>query len=402
MTVTEVDGARLDDQEALRAADPGDMLRQVASAAAQIREARLRTVEAGVDALAGGGRPRAVVVAGMGAAAISGDVLAAVCGDGCPVPIVTVRGYQLPGWVGATDLVVAVSCSGSTEETLAVALEAVRRGSRLLCVGGEGSPLADIATQAGVPFVPVRSAGSPRATLWGLTVPVILVSRLLGLVDVSDDVLEETAKRLEDISHRCRPSSESFINPGKQLAADLAGAVPMVWGGSALAGVAAHRFACQVNENAKYPCVYGVLPEAAHNQMLAFDGPFGGPHAFAGGLGGSGGSAPQNDTSDMDDFFRDRADEDNGPEENGLHVIVLRDVAEHPQVARRREVSVELARARGIPVTEIAAEGAHPLERIATLIALADYTTVYLAIALGIDPTPEAAVQELKARAADQ
>ena len=390
MTI-EVDGARLDDPEALRAADPGDMLRQVASAAAQIREAQFRTAEAGIDVLAGGGRPRAVVVTGMGGSAISGDVLAAVCGVGCPVPIVTVRGYQLPGWVGAADLVIAVSCSGSTEETLAVAVEAVRRGSRLLCVGGEGSPLADIAAQAGVPFIPVRSAGQPRATLWGLTVPLILAAQMIGLVDVSGDVLEDTAKRLEDISHRCRPSSESFINPGKQLATELAGAVPMVWGTSPLAGVAAYRFACQFNENAKYPCVYGTLPEANHNQVVAFDGPFGGSRAFA---GGSGGPSPQ---GDMDDFFRDRAHE-----ENGLHIVVLRDVEEHPQVARRREVSVELARARGIPVTEIAAEGNHPLERIATLIALADYTTVYLAIALGIDPTPVAAIQDLKARIADQ
>jgi glucose/mannose-6-phosphate isomerase len=374
-----VDTDRLDDPAALANADPGDMLRQVASAAAQIREARFRTAEAGLAGLADDGRPRSVVVAGMGGSAISGDVLAAVCGPGCPVPVITVRGYQLPGWVGAADLVMAVSCSGTTEETLSVAVEAVRRGSRLLCVGAAESPLAGVAAQARAPFVPVRSAGQPRATLWGLTVPLILAARSFGLVDAADDVLEATAKLLEDVSHRCRPSSESFINPGKQLAADLAGTVPMVWGTSALAGVAAYRFACQLNENAKYPGVYGELPEADHNQVVAFDGLF----------GGSAGAAEE-------DFFRDRVDD-----AAGLHLVVLRDTEEHPQVTRRREVSAELARARGIPVTEILAEGAHPLERIATLIALADYTTVYLAIALGVDPTPVAAIQELKARIAD-
>jgi glucose/mannose-6-phosphate isomerase len=389
----EVDAARLDDPDALRAADPGDMLRQVASAAAQIREAQFRTTEAGIAAvLAESGRPRSVIVAGMGGSAISGDVLAAVCGTGCPVPVVTVRGYQLPGWIGAADLVIAVSCSGSTEETLAIAVEAVRRGARLLCVGAEGSPLADVAAQASARFVPVRSVGQPRATLWGLTVPLLIAARAIGIADVSDDVLESTAKRLEDVSHRCRPSSESFINPGKALASELAGAVPMVWGTSALAGVAAYRFACQLNENAKYPGVYGELPEANHNQVVAFDGLFGGAPAGAGDYAGT---PPRDDTAD---FFRDRVDD----AETGLHVVVLRDVEEHPQVARRREVSVELARARGIPLTEIAAEGAHPLERIATLIALADYTTVYLAIALGVDPTPVAAIHELKARIADR
>jgi glucose/mannose-6-phosphate isomerase len=371
----QVETGALDDAAAIEAADPGEMLRQVASAAAQIREAQRTAAEAGIGRLAGEERPRAIVVAGMGGSAISGDVLAAVAGVGCPVPIMTVRGYQLPGWVGATDLVMAVSCSGSTEETLTVAAEAIRRGCRLLCVGAADSPLEELAAQVNGIFVPVRSVGQPRATLWGLTIPLILAARELGLVEAPDEVLEATAARLEEVSNRCRPSSEPFLNPGKHLALDLAGAVPMVWGSSPLAGVAAYRFACQCNENAKYPAVYGGLPEADHNQVVAFDGFFGASR--------SGG-----------DFFRDRTEDS----DTGLHLVLLRDTEEHPQVVKRREVSVELARARGVAVTEIAAEGDHPLERLATLIALVDYATVYLAIALGVDPSPVSAIQELKAR----
>jgi glucose/mannose-6-phosphate isomerase len=308
-------------------------------------------------------------------------VLAAVCGIGCPVPITTVRGYRLPGWVGAADLVIAVSCSGGTEETLAVAAEAARRGCRLLFVGGADSPLSAIAAQNRAPYVPVRSVGQPRATVWGLTVPLIMAVRTLGLVDVPDPLLEETAARLEDVAHRCRPDSEPFVNPAKRIALDLAGDVPLVWGSSALASTAAYRFCCQLNENAKYPGVYGELPEADHNQVMAFDGFF--------ARGGSGSGA-----ADPDDFFRDRAEES----DHRLHLVVLRDTDEHEQVTKRREVSIELARDRGVAVTEIQAEGEHPLERIATLIALGDYVTVYMAVALGVDPTPVAAIQELKAR----
>jgi glucose/mannose-6-phosphate isomerase len=371
----------LDDLEALTAADPGEMLRQVASAAAQIRRAQLIAAEAGLVRLGDEGRPRAVVVAGMGGSGISGDVLAAVCGNSCPVPVVTIRGYTLPGWVGVADLVIAVSCSGATEETLGVAVEAVRRGCRLVCVGAVDSPLAEIAAQGRGLFVPVHSVGQPRACLWGLTVPVLLAARAIGLADVPDKVLEAAAIRLEDISHRCGPGRETFVNPGKQLATDLAGAIPMIWGTSPLGRTAAYRFACQLNENAKYPAVHGELPEASHNQVVALDGFFGAARGSAG---------PEED----DFFFRDRTDET----DTGLHLILLRDTEEHPQVAQRREVSAELARDRGVPVTEIMAEGTHPLERIATLIALADYATVYLAIALGVDPTPVAAIQTLKAR----
>ncbi|MCW2914172.1 MAG: Mannose-6-phosphate isomerase [Actinomycetia bacterium] len=370
----------LDDLNALNAGDPSEMLRQVASSAAQIRQAQVMAAEAGVARLGDEGRPRAVVVVGMGGSAISGDVLAAVCGNSCPVQVVTIRGYALPGWVGVADLVVAVSCSGATEETLAVAVEAIRRGCRLVCVGAPDSPLTEIAAQGRALFVPVHSAGQPRGTLWGLTIPLLLAARAIGLADVPDEILEATATRLEDVSHRCRPSSETFVNPGKQLATDLAGAMPMIWGTSPLAGVAAHRFACQLNENAKYPAVYGEVPETNHNQVVAFDGFFGAARGSSG--------APE------DDFFRDRAEDG----ETGLHLILLQDTEEHPQVAKRREVSARLARDRGVAVTELMAEGTHPLERIATLIALTDYATVYLAIALGVDPTPVAAIQTLKAR----
>jgi glucose/mannose-6-phosphate isomerase len=391
-----------DDTDALAAADPADMLRQVASAAAQVRESARAAAEAGIDRIAADGRPRSLVVTGMGGSGIAGDVLAAVCGTGCPVPVVAVRGYHLPGWVGPTDLVIAVSCSGGTEETLATAAEAVRRGCRLLAVGGAGSPLHDIAVQAGAPFVPVRSAGQPRSTLWGLSVPPLLAARALGLLRLPDEVLETTAQRLERVAHDCGPASESYANPAKEIALRLAGSIPMIWGSSPLMGVAAYRFACQLNENAKYPAVYGQLPEANHNQVVAFDG----------ALAGGGADA---------DLFRDRVEEPPaarpgedprhgyaGPAELDqpepaavrLRLVVLRDHDEHPQVARRREVSVELAAARGIPVTELAAEGDHPMERLAGLVGLVDYVTVYLALALGVDPTPVEAIGELKIRIA--
>ncbi|WP_242903256.1 SIS domain-containing protein [Actinomadura terrae] len=378
--------ARLEGAEEIEAADPGGMLRQVASSAAQVREARRAAAEAGVDGLAEDGRPRAIVVAGMGGSGISGDVLAAVCGIGCPVPMTTVRGYRLPGWVGAADLVIAVSCSGATEETLALAAEAARRGCRLLFVGASGSPLADLAEQTRALFVPVRSVGQPRSTLWGLTVPLLLAARTLGLTDLPDAVLESTATLLEDVAHRCRPASEPFVNPAKRVALDLAGDVPLVWGSSALAGAAAYRLTCQLNENAKYPAVFGEIPEADHNQVMAFDGFFARTASLA----------PDPGSLDPEDFFRDRADDP----EHGLHLVMLSDADEHPQVRKRREASVAMARDRGVAVTELGAEGAHPLERIASLIALGDYVTVYLAIALGVDPTPVPAIQELKARIA--
>ena len=369
---------RLDSPDWLAEADPADMLRQVASSAAQVRTAVLATQEVDLGEVIDAGRPRAIVVTGMGGSGVAGDVLAAVSGPGCPVQVTAVHDYQLPAWVGAADLVIAVSCSGATEETLAASAEAVRRGCRLIGVGGRDSALAELAEQARAPFIGVQSAGMPRSTLWALSVPLVVVASQLELIEVSAADYEAAATELERISQLCRPGSETFVNPAKTLALELAGTLPMIWGTSPLAGVAAYRFACQLSENAKYPSVYGVLPEANHNQVVTFDGLFaGGPDGPDGTDGPATGLPPV-----------------------PLRLVLLRDSHEHPQVARRREESARLAAGRGIEVTELAAAGSGPLERLASLVQVIDYATVYLAIAQGIDPGPVAPIAELKARIA--
>src|SRR4051812_46126299 len=115
------------------------MLRAVATSAAQIRSAVTSCREAGLDRLDELGRPRAVVVAGMGGSGIAGDVLAAMATPTAQVPVVVHREPGLPGWVGAADVVIAVSCSGGTQETLAATDEAIRRGATLVGIGATGS-----------------------------------------------------------------------------------------------------------------------------------------------------------------------------------------------------------------------------------------------------------------------
>src|SRR4029078_10983485 len=106
----------------------------------------------------------------------------------------------------------------------------------------------------------------------------------LGFGD-NDEQLEAAAVRLEQLAELCRPDSESFVNPAKSLALELAGTLPMIWGSSPLAAVAAYRFGTQLSENAKYPAVTGTLPEANHNQVVTFDGPFApGPDGIGGVL----------------------------------------------------------------------------------------------------------------------
>src|SRR4051794_30696906 len=269
------------------------MLRAVATSAAQVRRGLTAARDAGLDTLAEDGRPRAVVLAGMGGSGIAGDVLAALASPTSPAPVVVHRGPGLPGWVGAADLVIAVSCSGSTAETLSATDEAVRRGARLVGVSAADSLLAGRCLQAHAPHVVVTPELTPRSSFWALATPVVIASARLSLVDLGpgDAALEGAATRLEGVAEVCRPDRESFINPAKMLAIELAGSLTMVWGAGQMGGVAAYRLGCQLAENAKQPAVTGALPEAHHNEVVTFDG------LMAGG-------------STAQDLFRDRVEDE--------------------------------------------------------------------------------------------
>src|SRR6266516_612761 len=159
-----VDESLLNNLAAIEASDPGEMLRHTASAGAQVRESAALAAEANLTSIADEGRPRAVVVAGQGTAARTGDVLATVAGPRCPVPVLAHRSVGVPGWVGAADVVIAVSASGRSPEALGAAEAAARRGARLVAIGAPDSPLQSVAERARAPFVPVPRRAPARAS----------------------------------------------------------------------------------------------------------------------------------------------------------------------------------------------------------------------------------------------
>ena len=391
---------RLDTPDVVEAADPSDMLRQVASAAAQVRTALRSCAETDLSSFTPDTRPRAIVVAGMGGSGLVGDMLGAIAGSSSPVQVVTTQTGRLPGWVGAADAVIAVSCSGTTPETLAVAAEAARRGCRLAGVGAAGSPLHRIAEQARAPFVPAVTNGLRRSMLWATAIPLLVIAGRVGMTPIEPGVYELAASRLEEISHQCRPASESFVNPGKSLALDLVGTVPLVWGTTPLSGIAARRFASQLQENAKYPALAGVLPEAAYNQVAAFDGPFA-PRSSRLNPGGSAEPvsplAAPDDLSSWDlDFEEEEAGQSSGF--TPLRLILIADPSEDQRVSAQRAAVTELAEQRGVGMSELGMDGEHPLVRLAGVIQLTDYASVYLAIASGIDPGQTVAIKDLQTR----
>lgn len=370
-----IDETVLDDLRRMSAIDAGDMFAAVASSGAQMREAFAACDRAALARVADAGKPRAIIVAGMGGSGVSGDVLAAVAGPSSSLPIVVERTHHLPGWVSPIDLVIAVSCSGTTEETLSVAQEAGRRGARLVTIGAAGSPLAAVSEQvAGAVHLAIDARGRmPRASLWTIATPLLLLADALGVAPVSAADVEATADVMDQVSVECGLGVPLEANPAKLLGLALAESLPMLWGTGAIGRAVTSRFMAQLAENAKLPAVHGGLPEVGHNQIVTFDGPLA--------------PAPA-------DIFDDPVE---SPQRRMLHLVLLRDEAEHEAVAARASVIERIVADRSLPMTELHARGTHRLTRLASLTVLTDWASVYAAVTLGIDPGPIGPIETLKA-----
>jgi glucose/mannose-6-phosphate isomerase len=341
----------LDDPVAVAAADPGGMLGQVASAGDQARAA----LAAAQLAPLVGPEPRSVVVAGMGGSGIAGDVLSALAFYRSPVPVMSVKGDRLPGFVGPSTLLLAVSYSGGTDETLAAVEEGLSAGARLVAVCS-GGRLEELARQYGAPVVTVAPGRMPRAALWSLAVPVCMAAFAAGVLEPFADQVRAAADTLDAEADLLGPGVPTDSNPAKRAALRLLGKLPVIWGTGQLGAVAATRLRTQCNENAKITATSAPVPESNHNDIMGLEG----------GLG------------------------------SGRELVMLRDrVGEHERDARRVIAACE-ALDVSRPILREAGEGP-PLVRLARLMVFVDHASVYLGLGLGVDPTPIETIFRLKA-----
>lgn len=298
-----------------------------------------------------------VVVLGMGGSGIAGDVLAAVGGPFVPVPVVVVKGYAVPSFVGPGTLCFAVSFSGNTEETLLGAQTAARAGAHMVavCRGGELSRLAP-AWQA--PHVPLPDdIPMPRAGLGALVVPLFLLLEQAGLFPGAGRWVDAAVTQLK--SRRDELVSPSGADRARKVARRIGRTIPLIFGAGPMGGVAAQRWKAQVNENVKAPAFAAVNPELCHNEICGW-----GQHG---------------------DITR-----------QVFTLVELRHDEEHPQEARRFELVRDLMAEVVHDVIEVRAAGEGPLAQLFDLTLTGDFVSLHLAAQEGIDPGPVPTLDDLK------
>lgn len=342
----------LDDRTALERVDRSDMRSALVGFPDQVAEAWERSAELPPMASIDG-----IVVCGMGGSAIGGDFLATLLERwGCELSVTTVRHYELPPWANERTLVVATSYSGNTEETLGCARRALERDCPLLAVTSNGE-LAELARERRRSSIVVPSGRQPRAALGDLLMPVLrsLAPQLSVDLHAEADEAQRVVARLVE---RCDTAPHEE-NPAKAIARWLHGHVPVVYGSAANTDVAARRWKTQINENAKSPAYFDTCPEMNHNEVMGWE---------------------------HETLLA------------GFRYVLLRDREEHPQIARRFEVSRELLEARGGAVREAWSEGEGELARLMSLVVLGDWVSFYLAMLYDVDPSPVGLIEQLKER----
>jgi glucose/mannose-6-phosphate isomerase len=267
-----------------------------------------------------------------------------------------IRDVTLPGWVDRDTLVVLISYSGNTRETLSMYSEAVRRKAPVAVITS-GGQLQKLSAERGDPTVMVPSGLQPRAALGHLLGAAAAVVGAAGMSSIGHELralLPPIRQELKD----CAPQVPQDRNPAKQLAIRLHDSIPFIYS-SHNVRAAGRRWQTQVNENSKMLCLYGELPEADHNQVVGWVDGLRRPEC-------------------RPVFLK-------APSDQGMVADIVRATISIFEDFRLDPVVVELG-------------GGSALENIMRGMVLGDHVSYYLAMLKGVDPSPVSSISELKKR----
>lgn len=306
---------------------------------------------------AGKGEFNKVIICGMGGSAMAGDVARRFA----KVPITVNRSYTLPPFADKRTLLVAISYSGNTAETISSLKAGIKVGMRGLCIAS-GGKLEKIAQENGIPFLKVPSGFQPRAATGYLALPLLVVLSRLGLTAGAEQ-WDDMFTALGKVKEECAASVPLKENPAKELAQALHGHIPIIYGTAGNTDLVAMRFKTQINENAKQPAYWNAFSELNHNEILALV---------------------------RSDLLASQ------------HIVLLKNSFDHPENRVRMEIMTGLFDEHHVPHTDVTAKGESELAQVLAQIYFGDYVSYYLALTNKLDPTPVELIEKFKRTLAER
>lgn len=210
-------------------------------------------------------RPRSVVIAGVGGSGIVGDIMVDYCRDSVGLPVMVCRSSRIPKFVGHDTLVVAISYSGETRETIGMFEQSRQAGANVVVVTS-GGELLRRSTQQKVPHVRVAGGMIQRVALPELVAATAFTLNQAGVIPTLRTLLDSASSSIRDLMSHIAPLIPVEENPAKQMATALNGRLPLLIGAEENVS-ALRRFKNELNENSKVPAIVNTLPEAYHDDV---------------------------------------------------------------------------------------------------------------------------------------
>jgi glucose/mannose-6-phosphate isomerase len=186
---------------------------------------------------------------------------------------------------------------------------------------------------------------------------IAVVLKKLGLIGESWSEVEEAIKVVANLRKELQPGTLIKNNPSKHLALEVRDYIPLIYGSSIHEAVA-YRYNTQFNENGKSPAGTNFFPEAFHNSVMAGEG--------------------------RKELLRH------------LCALIIRDPLETPQMAAKINRFIRILKTSFAKVVEVEARGQGRLARILSAMYIGDYTSIYLGLLYGKDPSTTDSIDTLK------
>ena len=292
-----------------------------------------------------------ICIVGMGGSYISPEVVYYLYQRELKIPLVLVPDYNVPAFVDKDSLVVLSSYSGTTEEVLNAAEQAFSAGCKITGIA-EGGKLKEWLQEKGLPgyfFTPTNNpSGQPRLGLGYMVTGIIGIFTSLGLVNTSNQDVEGVLSCLGDWNTKLSTKSSVKDNFAKDLAQKLQGNSVGVVAGEFLSGNA-HVFANQLNETAKNFSFYYFLPSLNHHLLEGMEHPS--------ALGQS------------------------------VKFVFLSSDLYSGKIRKRLDITKDILEKQKIEVAIIELQGATKLVQAFEAISISSWTTYYLGLLYGVDPS---------------
>jgi len=291
-----------------------------------------------------------IVFAGMGGSGSIGDVIASILSKS-KIHVNIVKGYVLPKTVDSNTLVIAISVSGNTAETMSVLDSANKLGSKIIAFSS-GGKIQDYCTKNKIEHRIVTQYHSPRASFTSYLYTILNV--LHSTFDINKQDINDSINELEKLNKSISSTNLTMGNPSLDLAKWISG-IPIIYYPLGLQATAI-RFKNSLQENAKTHVMAEDIIEACHNGIVSWE------------------------------------------KSSNVHPILLEGADDHIKTKERWKVIKEYFEANHIDYREVFSIKGAVLSKLITLVYFLDYTTIYLAILSKIDPSPVSSIEFVKSR----